>query len=346
MREPVVYRGLIALCLLAGFVAAHASGQPPFSTVKAEVGPAWERIQISDRSVQREYEFRETDKLKGDRLVSHVKGRVWSNAQCWLDESEVVSGPPLDLKDFRTQTTSSAIGINTKYAFQLVRPKSASGWQLVQMRAHDSPDPLLHSLDLKYHASGSKGLRPYQNAALTPLPELFGHASFKLVGCVPSPSNPGCVRVTYEARTTLNQPDWVTTGWLDLDPNAAWSIRESNEETKSPTQISTFHTRFTVDLSEGIPLIREEKLEGTRVINGTIRLHRTRDFTFASRIEKDVPEREFTLSAYDLPEPQGVNFAKRTPTYVWLLAGAVGCALAATALRYFFDRPKSATPAA
>lgn len=345
MSRPAVYHVLGSVCLFVGAVVGPASGQPPFSTVKGEVGPAWERIQVADRSVQREYEFKETDKLKGDRLVSHVKGRVWSAPQCWLEESEVISGPPTDLKDFRTQTTSSAIGINTKYAFQLKRPKSASGWQLVQMRPHDSPEPLVHSFDLKYHASGSKGLRPYQNAALTPLPELFGHPSFKLVGCGPSPSNAGCVRVAYEARTTANQPDWVTGGWLDLDPGAAWSIRESVEETKTSTQTSTFHTRFAVEMSDGVPLVREESLEGKRVIGGALRLHRTRNFTFTSRISKDAEEREFTLSAYGLPEPQGVSFAKPTPTYVWLLAGAAGCAVVATALRYF-GRTKSATPAA
>jgi len=36
----------------------------------------------------------------------------------------------------------------------------------------------------------------------------------------------------------------------------------------------------------------------------------------------DPPEREFSLSAFGLPEPVGVVWEKRTPVYVWLLVAA------------------------
>jgi hypothetical protein len=52
-------------------------------------------------------------------------------------------------------------------------------------------------------------------------------------------------------------------------------------------------------------------------------------------------EVEFTLSAFGLPEPPGVEWDKRTPRYVWFLIAAAVFAIVAGGLRYYAKRRRS-----
>jgi len=54
---------------------------------------------------------------------------------------------------------------------------------------------------------------------------------------------------------------------------------------------------------------------------------------------RDVSEKEFSLSAYGLPEPEGVVWAKpATPLYLWLLLAAAILGVLAVALRIMYRR--------
>ena len=60
---------------------------------------------------------------------------------------------------------------------------------------------------------------------------------------------------------------------------------------------------------------------------------------FECRHNIEVDPREFYMSHYGLPEPVGVTAPKkRTPLYVWLLAGAAVLAVLSLLLRWFVRR--------
>jgi hypothetical protein len=58
---------------------------------------------------------------------------------------------------------------------------------------------------------------------------------------------------------------------------------------------------------------------------------KTYEFDFR---EGDVPESDFTLAAFGLPEPLGMAIPKKSRWYLWFIAGGVGCLL----VGFFFWR--------
>jgi hypothetical protein len=47
---------------------------------------------------------------------------------------------------------------------------------------------------------------------------------------------------------------------------------------------------------------------------------------------------EFTLTAFGLPEPPGIEWKKPMPVYLWVIAAAVGCLLLAMGARWLKRR--------
>lgn len=331
----------VALCLL---LPGQVAGQPEFATVRAEVAAARDRLVAVVRSVQVDGERKDFDRLAGDRLLSHSKVRYRSTDTCYLIATEVLTPPPADMKEGRLPNFSIAHGYNTRYAFELRKAAGADGWRLIQVRMTNAPEPPSRAFDVAYAAAQSPLLEPYQGALL-PLPDVFAHPSFKLSGCGPSPSNPGCVRVTYEARTAPNRPVEVIAEWVDLDPAAAWSVREQDRIWDLGPARDTSHAWNTVELSpDGVPLLREKKVEYQQGSKDAVRVSRRVHLTYSCRVDKDVPEREFTLSAFGLPEPVGVVWEKPTPRYVWFLTAAGGCAALAVGFRFLARRKPAAAP--
>jgi hypothetical protein len=58
---------------------------------------------------------------------------------------------------------------------------------------------------------------------------------------------------------------------------------------------------------------------------------------YASRERPSIPDSEFTLSAYNLPEPNWGQ-AKRTPWYLWFGLIGIGCLIAGACARRFSRR--------
>jgi hypothetical protein len=56
---------------------------------------------------------------------------------------------------------------------------------------------------------------------------------------------------------------------------------------------------------------------------------------------EDIPDREFMLTAFGLPEPKGVEWEKKTPVYVWLLLAAGVLGLLAVVLAWLAKRRRA-----
>jgi hypothetical protein len=130
-------------------------------------------------------------------------------------------------------------------------------------------------------------------------------------------------------------------GWYDLDPDAGWSVREFDEGFVYGDTTTTVHARLAseLDAKTGIVLLREfqSEVKMTRGENSLLSHFITKG-KYKTWIQTDLPEQEFSLTAYGLPEPVGVKWDQRTPRYVWFLIAAGAFAALALGFRHLSRR--------
>lgn len=142
-------------------------------------------------------------------------------------------------------------------------------------------------------------------------------------------------------------------GSLFLDPSRSWCVRRSQLSSTStrkgePLLESAYEREFeTVDHPSGFPLIKTCISRDNQYPYKTKkRLVSTTRTDYEWEVNNSVPDSEFTLSAFGLPEPGGAELVKKPmPIYLWILIGAGVCAVLALGFRYLARRPR-AKPAA
>lgn len=142
-------------------------------------------------------------------------------------------------------------------------------------------------------------------------------------------------------------------GSLWLDPSRCWCIRRS----KVSTEVSTRGERNsdseielvceTIDHPSGFPILKSVtqqvkilQYKSKRTTEGSSKKN------YELEVNDNVPDREFTLTAFGLPEPGGEPVKKSIPLFVWILVGAGVCAALALGFRYLARRRTRAQPAA
>jgi hypothetical protein len=128
-------------------------------------------------------------------------------------------------------------------------------------------------------------------------------------------------------------------GWVVVCPGRGWEVESFSSEADHP------NGRHLVDYLTGA--VEYGRTEGgvalpTRVtlnVMGTLR----EEFVFDEIKHVDIPESEFTLAAYGLPDPVRPAVASDPAgVSVWFYVAAVICLLAAVALIWRSRRPKAA----
>jgi hypothetical protein len=136
----------------------------------------------------------------------------------------------------------------------------------------------------------------------------------------------------------------IMVGSMLLEPSKAWSIREIGERlptTEPETEIRTLYE--TADHPSGFPLIRRES-RSNQIIFNQKKVRNQYEIDYDIRVDERIPDSEFTLSAFGLPEPAGVIWERPTPYYIWILAAAAGCGALALLFRYLARRRPSGAP--
>jgi hypothetical protein len=154
---------------------------------------------------------------------------------------------------------------------------------------------------------------------------MLGVDSFKVLSVGRAHGSHFLVRLQYQYPYG-SSPVPVHSGWVLLDPEACWCVRAYAVEsrfTESLVVKAEGKHEYEKDAS-GFPLLKR-LTEHVTVLDGS---KTTADFednySFSCRAESGIPESEFTLSAFGLPEPYGVEFERprRTP---WIFLGALAC---------------------
>ena len=151
------------------------------------------------------------------------------------------------------------------------------------------------------------------------------------------------VRIEFEAKLGSEKQPSTFAGSLFFDPVRMWCLHQVRERASTnPDNMAEATLKYDVDdHPSGFPIVRHE----TRVTESTSgsfgKGKSVYEIDYDMSINERVPDSEFTLSAFGLPEPLGVTWTKPTPRYVWILIGA-GVAGVLAVVFYYLARRKRA----
>jgi hypothetical protein len=202
-------------------------------------------------------------------------------------------------------TTETAFCFNPKYAFVL--KKKEKGWLLDHLD-FDNPsklnygvgkilpltERLEHSLSLSYpHEIRQKGMRLLKTAVVN-----------------------DNLRVHYE-QTPIGKAPIASKGtmWFDVDKRHALVKVEAESTLKTQRSTSTVELSYDGKLGDFPRLVRRSVKATTVDGDKTTKSESVTDYEL--RIDDDVPDTEFTLTAFGLPEPRGVEWPRSSRAWLW-----------------------------
>jgi hypothetical protein len=255
------------------------------------------------------------DSGNGKPLKSSVHYK--SNQHCRLMISH--AGPEVPIKVF---------AFNPKYSFVLTRDKEDFPWIIEDLRKAQEGRLALVQEEIGA-AIGINSILVYPHYRL--LSELVRQPTFA-VRKVSSVRTDGheLVRVDFDNAHPLDTDPKkffpVQNGSLVLDPARSWCIRSATLQSKyRGTDIRSTIVTEMDDLGTKYPLPkkyveqREMSAEGQDV-KKSIKHIREFELQIGNALP---PEEEFTLSAFGLSEPTGVEWNRPIPVFLWIVGGAV-----------------------
>lgn len=332
---------------------------------RAQDGLSWkDRFRLEAPGQWEQYRLVGGKRLQGSRQTTSIDltagGREFIRDRYEFKHNDTCASflfQPLLGKD----KTGKLYVMNSQYGFQLRRISPDGPWALAGIDLN-----LDDGFDLDPYPPDFSGMAVMVDRPLTfsgiheRLPDLVKDPDFK-VNNVGSLSRGGAewVRVDFTSRPKLLQPHEINNkqiragwnplrgGWVLLDPQRYWIIREYDVQVEwQDGSTSTWATSYAYkDGRDGFPILSRVVLrEKGRDVKGSP-VENEHSYEYDLVEQEDLPEKEFTLSAFGLPEPVGVTWSKPTPWYLWLgLAGGV-CLVLGVGFRWLKKRAARAAPA-
>lgn len=318
------------LMWLGGADPANAQEQSPLAKRLFKEAPqAWEQ--------QMEFFLTLEGSNRGERRIR--RDEKWT-VQPTRTSIKHWNGNILDeFEDYESGAWKGSVrGENSQYVFRLARDSDTRPWAVAKV-----DKKVENSLD----RWGSRKLLcgDLDVAPRVPiLPKLFRSRGFRCLAVEPEQINGAeLVRLTFtfapEGRNRLKG------GWLVLDPPHYWVVRRGEVEMDLGEKLEGV-AKWIVqsDYKEGSNL---HPIPTRRVYKGKVwekgHLISEQEFLINSydyRERASIPESEFTLSAYGLPEPHWAR-PKTRPWYLWLGIAGVAC-LALGAGAFWLKRRRAA----
>jgi hypothetical protein len=292
----------------------------------------WNRV--SRAPIEYEQHVRVVDKRKGDRLVHEdtTKVTVADSLILFVEEQQRISELP------GASHTSSAAGKNTKYEFRLERAPERSEWLLSSWKFLNEPDKRDH-VPVRYRAEAHP-IFSHLTLFGRPLFEVMKEPGWKTIDVRQVPQQADRVQITFDYQSKRKSGAIEHhKGSFDLKPSLDWAVVHSVISTEI---ISAGETHFLFDKEttfevhsdeQGIPFLRKLSWKQGKLVDSHLNVELECVAEFSQRRPSQVSERNFTLSAFGLPEPAGVEWRKATPRYVWVLIAAGAVAILATVFR-------------
>jgi hypothetical protein len=246
---------------------------------------------------------------------------------------------PAELSD------ETVLAINSKYAFQLKRRSNGGQWFLTDLNLGppEGDDVQVGKVPIR---ETWKANCPGLFLAQEWLPDMFSSSALTVTGAsVPDAERPNLIRVEFDHHVLdQRKRKHLRSGWLLLDKHRYWflSAYEVRMRYEGDTLEAVQSKEYTyADHKHNYP-IPERVVRRHTVIDttsGATVFEREETTEYKIHEQKNVPEREFSLTAFNLPEPPGVSW-RGSKLYLWVsLAGAGALALAA----FFWQRGRART---
>jgi len=306
MITLVRYSSMIVVILSIAMRAAGDTTADIKRRIIAELPAA--SSQYSDRLLEYQWTSETVTKdLTTNVIVAKNEIRLRHNANRGLF---VLTPDPSSSKD-----PIEARGVNTRYAFVL---RKAQGKDWVLHDFHDlagGPSSSIYYRGLDQLARG-----PYGIGQAIWLPDVVAQREFEIrEAAEQSIDSRRLIRVTFVFKKTS---DPVThSGYVIFDPERFWLMTEVEHRMATSKNSLTNKTKYEYELDGDFPLhSRAVTIQSSSRFPGLLS---EMSSTFRHRREK-ATESEFTLSAFGLPEPLGVEWESPTRRYVLFLAGGLG----------------------
>jgi hypothetical protein len=227
------------------------------------------------------------------------------------------------------------IGENSQYIFVLFRDGATKPWVIEEVTKKGKMSSEFWE-GLKRDAPGLMLFKPGPLG----LPELIQSKNFKVADVSTEPGNSEeLVRLTFTYSPDDGKADRLRGGVVVLDPSRDWVIRRG-EIDFDPDVPKKGKYIVEYDYQDGLdhcPIMTKSRIKGTiwendRVVYGN-------DTTVSGDVQerKFVPESEFTLSAFGLPEPNWAR-PKQTAWYLWLGLAGILCMILGVAFAWIKKR--------
>jgi hypothetical protein len=335
---------LATLCILGGFHAELAIGQEHDGALKQRF--------LREAPVQWEEYARRAGLLQG-KIIDHLKGSNFQDVQ-HLEYKNNGKGrlfaheSKSRQEDKEKGWDKEVYGSNPKYAFHLRRSSPGAPWtllQLVDLRKEDIPDAWTARYDTVFGRE-SRALLHFDNMSLA---EMVRSSSFSVNQCSEVQAGDETlieVSFSYDSDPSVKRarPDWHFEGKLRLDPNRYWCLRSAEFAMKLKDMADAKYgseTRKYRILEIGAT---SNSLPVPKLIESDGEFPNCKEKSgFRSEFDLDVPRRlpadeEFTLTAFGLPEPPGLEWKRPTPWYLWLGLAGIVCLAAGVAIRKLMQR--------
>jgi hypothetical protein len=242
------------------------------------------------------------------------------------DKGVVVAG-------VRSQEASVLVR-NSRYTFNLERAITTDGWLMTKLGKNG--EPAAAEIEKILTTSRAQAVQPANLLSVLDgvhqLDKLFEAEGFVLNSTSQAtPGGPVTVKFT---RSFRGKADSVIDCSYTFDPASDWLPVEWVEKTSSSDFSRSLSVNQKVTMANG----RYEAnvkfiLSSQRPENVSV----TRKMLYVVEAVDRIPDSEFTLPAFGIPEP--VEFAARsTPMYVWLLGLAAGCLVLTVGFRLLARR--------
>jgi hypothetical protein len=218
--------------------------------------------------------------------------------------------------------------INSQYAFYLGRRKPQMPWFVAEVAIKE--DDKKNISDRIDESIGNRA-KTLVSLSYTDLAVLVSQPTFQIVDAKPiSFNNKECVEIVFNNEHKVSTKDEIfipeQRGKFILDPNRRWTLcsaevvsryYSAGEEPEDFPECTETISTVTRDGKSGYPIIVQYTYK-----NSKSKATFTYDYEL-DEVERLPPDEEFTLSAFGLPEPLGVQ----RPTRWWLWTSIVGVLL-------------------
>lgn len=236
-------------------------------------------------------------------------------------------------------------GGNPSYLFELIRRSPDKGW-VIKKLVVSGESTTFSDEQRKLQEEQLRTLCDCIKLGAHPLPMIINDPDFKITGVKPQETD-ACTLVRFDFE--YPKPDnkdypfrggmRIKGGWMILDPEHDWILREYRIHDGLPEK---FFDHVTFQVREGTdrhPIVTHQKWEMVSIKNGGYENIGGSEW---QQIEKwDVPLEEFTLSAFGLPEPPGMN-VQESRLHLWIALGGISCIGIAALIRWQARRARVA----